>query len=187
MAKKIIDILINNNKLNSEYRDVYIYFLDRKVNEFICFILMTYIGTVLYGFINTFLFISIFKYLRRYTGGYHSKTRIRCILTSCIVLVLCLQLSIFLNNQIYILDISIITSTIILLKVSPLNNLNMSWTEEEMTIVNVKMLKSVIVILMCLYIIRIRHIEYFSVCVMSFVSVSMSVLIAKILNEEKKI
>lgn len=82
MANKINNILLDNEIITTEEREVYIYGLELIFAKLINISILFGLAVVLGTYIESLLFMVFLFPIRQYTGGYHAKTYFKCGLTS---------------------------------------------------------------------------------------------------------
>ncbi|MDD3306213.1 MAG: accessory gene regulator B family protein [Acetobacterium sp.] len=82
MTERITDILVNNEIIIAENRNLYSYGLQQGLLIFLNIATILGIGMVLNMVRESIIFLLIFIPLRSNAGGYHAKTQLRCYLCS---------------------------------------------------------------------------------------------------------
>lgn len=82
LAKRIAPVFIRIFRIEEEDRDLYYLGIEVIVNTIITAIAVLFVGILLHNFWGALLFLTCFANVRSYSGGYHSKTRIRCFTTT---------------------------------------------------------------------------------------------------------
>ncbi|WP_050738459.1 accessory gene regulator B family protein [Acetobacterium bakii] len=82
MAERITDILVNNEIIIAENRNLYSYGLQQGLLIFLNIATILGIGMVLNMVWESIIFLLTFVPLRSNAGGYHAKTQVRCYLYS---------------------------------------------------------------------------------------------------------
>ena len=78
LAQIISGYLIKNKIIDNTKLDIYIYGFEIMISNIICFGMGLVIGAVCSEFIECILFLIVFILLRRYCGGYHAETYLKC-------------------------------------------------------------------------------------------------------------
>lgn len=78
LAQIITGCLIKNKIIDNTKLDIYIYGFEIMISNIICFGIGLLIGTVFSEFAECIVFLSVFVMLRRYCGGYHAETYLKC-------------------------------------------------------------------------------------------------------------
>ena len=85
ISEKAIMYAILNNYIKQEQYDEYVYALEIILNILITDITMIIIGLAMGMIWECILFWLVYKILRKYCGGYHFSTSLKCYLSSCIM------------------------------------------------------------------------------------------------------
>lgn len=124
LANKITNILIENEIIEKNEFEIYTYGFEMLIYFIVNISIALFIGIIFNKFIHTIIFLSCYCTLRQFTGGYHARNYIECTLT----FVLIYLSTIFISNNIYIdkyiLIFMLISSIIIIYKISPLEHRN---------------------------------------------------------------
>ena len=118
-------LLISHKIIDEENREAYTYGLELFFEKAFLYAIIFIIAILTKTLLFSIVFIVTYKALRQYTGGFHCKTAEMCLVIS--VLIYLIALLIFLvKPQLFefILAISTIISTIIILIFSPIENAN---------------------------------------------------------------
>lgn len=129
-TEKIAGWLIRCNAIKSEDRELYEYALYCIFLTFSPIFLAIVFG-LLYGAVwRSLLIIFPFMVIRKFSGGYHAKTATTCLLSSSLLLIMCITLSFYINSSLVLIGITVGT-TISLICFSPIDNKNRPLSEEE--------------------------------------------------------
>ncbi len=101
IANKLTNLLTNNNDLTSEEKKWYSYIIEKTLVKIISHSLIFLIGSMVSNPINSITFIFAISQMRKFSNGWHSKSFLVCLISSCLVSVFSL------NYGILILEISI--------------------------------------------------------------------------------
>lgn len=147
LSECVTDFLLRQEIIKNEEKDIYVYgtelIISSIINLFICLI----ISILFKDFINSLIFFISFSSLRRFTGGFHSKSFLRCNIIFAIIVVTTLLLNTYSG---YIIDyvivnvILIIFSLLSIVRFSPVYNDNKKLSEYERKLY---LIKSVVVYL----------------------------------------
>lgn len=80
-SNRLTDFLLNKNIVSDEDREIYIYGFEAMLSTVVNAFLILIIGIVTGLLKETLIFLLGFALLRVYSGGYHARTHIGCILT----------------------------------------------------------------------------------------------------------
>ncbi len=133
LALLLASITMKYDDYKGKRLEVYVYGFEIIMGKMITYLILLSIGIILNYLIEIFTFASFVILLRGYTGGYHLKNSLRCILGT---VVLCL-LSIFVARNMNmdlaskVLPILLIISSIYIWYFSPINHPNLRLTKQE--------------------------------------------------------
>jgi accessory gene regulator B len=82
LTDRILDHLASNTDIDMEHREIYAYSLERYISGIVDFITFSVLAVVLRIPAETAIFALFYGPLRKYAGGYHAKTRSRCMVLS---------------------------------------------------------------------------------------------------------
>lgn len=124
IAVKLCTYLINSHTINKKNLYIYIYGIELLLSFISSTLTIVCLGIIFNVFIQTIVFLAIFIILRRFTGGYHANTYMKCKIATITVYLLVLTLSEFtmLNSLHYLLLLVVGLATII--KMGPIENPN---------------------------------------------------------------
>lgn len=131
-ANIMADFFINNNIVKYHEREIYRYGTEVIISVFINFFIVFLCGIILGEIIAAIVFFYVFLLLRRYCGGYHADTYLKCnlIFSANIVFVLiCIKNSEYFNNL--FVFFSTITSVLLTIALSPIINKNKPLSENK--------------------------------------------------------
>lgn len=134
LSQNIADFLLSQNCFDDEDLDIYIYGTELVLSSLLsCFIILI-TSIVMNCLLKGFLFFICFVTLRKFTGGLHCKTYLRCNLTFISVYLGCLVCNTVVEQIKYkaIIYIAlIIISLIIVYLLSPVENINKPISDDE--------------------------------------------------------
>ncbi len=128
LSKMILEYLIRSNVIENTDtdREYYQYGIEITISSILNVILILFIGIVTKSFFESIIFLTCFILIRRFSGGFHADTYIKCNLSFCIsfitVLILYYTTAQYLSTYISIL-ITFVCVSIILLK-CPIEHIN---------------------------------------------------------------
>ncbi len=134
LSECVTDFLLQQEIIKNEERYIYIYgielIISSIINLFICLIISLWFK----DFFNGLIFFISFSSLRRFTGGFHSKSFLRCNIIFAIIVVMTLLLNMYLSDifDYVIVTVILITfSLLIIILFSPVYNDNKRLTKQE--------------------------------------------------------
>lgn len=120
ISKKILDYAKLNGCIRDDCYDEYLYMLTMILNILITDVTMLAIGIVMRMVWECIMFWIIYKILRKYCGGFHFSTSLRCYLSSCVMCPAVLCSICFIPYNMIIFSVLAAASAIILLILSPI-------------------------------------------------------------------
>lgn len=138
LSNKITDILVSNNSVKQEDRDIYYYGVQQGLT-LILNILTTIVIAFLCGELwQCFLFMLSFILPRRYAGGYHAKTPLRCYVYSNAMIFAALLTIKFFTLGIFICGCLSVISGAIIFFLSPIEAANKPLDDKERTVYRIR-------------------------------------------------
>ena len=125
---------ILNNYIKQEQYDEYVYALEIILNILITDITMIIIGLAMGMIWECILFWLVYKILRKYCGGYHFSTSLKCYLSSCIMCPVVLAVVRYVPYSMTVWGLLTLTALIILSILSPVEAANKPLDEKEQRI-----------------------------------------------------
>lgn len=89
-CEKIVDFFIIHYNLSATQRQWYIYSLETRIVMFFSIISMLLLGSLVSSISQVICFLLSILSLRRWLGGYHAQTPLRCLFLSMVVTIACL-------------------------------------------------------------------------------------------------
>ncbi len=133
LSKRLTDKLLSNGTITEDERELYIYGFFMLLSHIMYLILVCIVGLILGCVFESIIFYIAFQFIRRYAGGYHASTEVKCqifstlSLTGCIVVI---KLSKMYDFQTAALAFSIVAAVCIFL-LSPLDTAEKTLSEKE--------------------------------------------------------
>lgn len=119
LSTKLVDAAIQRNIIEPESKEENIYGLNICLTAMLNMIFALVIGLIMDMMIEMILFIVVFKSLRRYVGGAHSKNDIRCFISSCVTYVIALNVIKYYNIPSIITMITILICALVIFLIAP--------------------------------------------------------------------
>lgn len=125
IANKVADFFVEKNIIESNEREIYIYGCEALFSALSNFIIVILCGLIMGELVNTLIFFLVFLMMRKYCGGYHARTHLKCnlIFISNVFIVLLLIKNILLINTAFLIA-SIIISNVLIFWLAPVENEN---------------------------------------------------------------
>jgi accessory gene regulator B len=190
LAEDISFYLIVNKIIDIEERDNYIYGLQLVISSLFTSVTILILGFIMGELISAIIFLSVYFFLKSYTGGYHAKRYYECYIYSIIIYI---SLLIIRNMTLDIYKpiiglLALIFSTITIFKFSPVENKNNPKTQEEL-IKNKKIARSrtifLNIIIILGYIVANRSINSLFMLSMAEFSIAYLILKQKLLERKQ--
>lgn len=148
-SSKLIEFFVSNDLIKNEDKEIYKYAVNIILSSLIHIATVMIIGLCFNLFIESLVFYFSFIAIRKFAGGYHAKTPVRCYLFSFSsnIIILCLVkwLSSINTLFIFIFIIFELLCVVLILLISPLDTENNPLTGQEKKMY--RMLTSIITIL----------------------------------------
>ena len=148
-SSKLIEFFVSNDLIKNEDKEIYEYAVNIILSSLIHIATVMIIGLCFNLFIESLVFYFSFIAIRKFAGGYHAKTPVRCYLFSFAsnIIILCLVkwLSSINTLFIFIFIIFELLCVVLILLISPLDTENNPLTGQEKKMY--RMLTSIITIL----------------------------------------
>lgn len=111
LSQRITSKLISNGNILEEEKDLYAYGLFMLISHLFFFFISITFGIVFSCIFESLVFYLAFQFIRRYAGGYHASTEIRCDIMSTASILVCIMV-IWLAKR-YEFEIPLLFTTII--------------------------------------------------------------------------
>ena len=191
LAEDISFYLIVNKIIDIDDRDIHIYGLELLISTFFTSASILTLGFFMGEWISAIAYLSVYFFLKSYTGGYHANNYYECYFYSILVfIVLIIIKDITLYNYYPLIGLLSLTfSTVIIFKFAPVENKNNLKTKDEI-IKNKKiarrrtLLLNIIIILG--YIVRYQLIELWFMLALVELSIAYTILKQNILKGRDK-
>lgn len=132
---KITDNMINNGIIQETDVLMYQYSVQLLIEKYIGLSLLVIIAFMLGRTIEFAFFWIFFANVRKYSGGYHCKTFVRCIMTSILTCYLSIYVcGSFVNNSVVMFILWLVSVAVIMI-VGTVNNADMNWSKNEYRII----------------------------------------------------
>lgn len=135
VSEKITNFFAEKGYIDSSMIDVYRYGFEIIVSSVLGMFAVIIIGIALSSAIESILFLICLIFLRRYTGGYHASSYLKCNLTLVCSYILSLVFYSGLKDKkdifIVLIAIMFLPSFYVIIKYSPVENIHKSITYEE--------------------------------------------------------
>lgn len=133
LASKVVKKLIDNSAIDDTERELYVYGFFILISQILYFTLTMIFGVLLDIVLESVIFYVAFQFIRRYAGGIHASSELKCEIATTISIFLCLlctKLCETNNIQMPILVLTIIAAISIFV-LCPLDTPEKPLTKEE--------------------------------------------------------
>lgn len=133
LASKVVKKLIDNSAIADTEQELYVYGFFILISQILYFTLTTLFGILLDIVLESVIFYVAFQFIRRYAGGIHASSELKCEIattTSIFLCLLCIKLCEINNIQMPILVLTIIAAVSIFV-LCPLDTPEKPLTKEE--------------------------------------------------------
>jgi len=193
ISKYITDLLVINNIIPTEKKEVYLYHIYIKLSKFAFIIISLLISYVYFDIINSLIFLYIFLRLRSLSGGFHLNNSFLCFISSILLVI---SGNILATNIINIFD-SFLSRTMLFLlvliichisvSIAPINHPNLKLTLKEALALKQKLKIVIIRISIISTILLIFNSDYF-IIIQTAITFNFSLMIvAKVFRQETKL
>ncbi|MCF6466095.1 accessory gene regulator ArgB-like protein [Clostridium sp. Cult2] len=179
--------LITNKIIDIKDRDIYIYGLELLISTLFTSLSILILGFFVGELTSAIVYLSVYFFLKSYTGGYHAKHYYECYIYSILVFIVLIiiknaTLSVY---QPFIGVLSLMFSMVIVFKLAPVENKNNPKTKEEI-IKNKKIARRRILVLGIIiilgYIVKAELIDLWFMLAITELSIAYSILKQKFLE-----
>lgn len=182
ISEKTIMYAIRNKYIKQEQYEEYLYALEIILNILITDITMIIIGLAMGMIWECILFWLVYKILRKYCGGYHFSTSLKCYLSSCIMCPAVLAVVRYVPYSITVWGIITLAALIILSILSPVEAANKPLDEKEKRVFGIVARILIIISAVCWIITTIIFHKYIlsKIISLSIISIVIFVIAGKI-------
>ena len=133
LSAYLAEKLLSNGTISEEEKELYIYGLFMLISHLMFFIIACIFGLISGCIFESIIFYTAFQFIRRYAGGYHASTEIKCDIFSTLSILACIaviRLSKTYDFQTVLLIISAI-SAVCIFSFCPLDTPEKPLSEKE--------------------------------------------------------
>ena len=124
ISESITKRIYQSGLINFEDFDIYVYGLEVLISTVISFLTVLLVGIILSAALDAVLFLSVLIIVRRFTGGYHSKTFIGCNLSCDMLFLTSWHLSRILTFKLSFVVLIHLSGIVIVSAFAPVENYN---------------------------------------------------------------
>lgn len=118
-AKHLVDVAVENGAARSENAEEYTYGLNIFLTVAANICTAAAIGVLMNSLIEMLLFIVVYKSLRKYIGGSHSKTVVSCYISSCITYIIAVVIIKLYPLSPIMTNVAVLASVVIIYLIAP--------------------------------------------------------------------
>lgn len=134
IAERITEELEDNQIIKSEDRELYAYGLNQGITIILNMITTLCIGLLFGCIVELLVFMVAYIPLRSFAGGYHSKTPLRCYLSSIVMLIIVSVAIQYVTLKIWVYYIIVAVSVMIIAVLAPVEDRNKPLDDIEMKV-----------------------------------------------------
>lgn len=131
LARSFTDYLCKREIIKQEYYDVYVYGTELTLSFLITTFIILAIGIIFGNIIGSIMFLTVFIFLRRFTGGYHANTYLKCKVITVGSFLLSLFAAQIFNIPWWLYLILLIVGNIVIYFLAPIENPNKPLNNSE--------------------------------------------------------
>lgn len=131
LALQICKSLLKWDIISKELEDIYIYGFELLFSFFSSTLIIITVGAILNKIVSSFVFLFVFISVRRFTGGFHAGTYLKCKIITVATYLLVLLFSVYINAALWSFILLGIIGSLIISKWGPIENPNKPLTEED--------------------------------------------------------
>ncbi len=124
ISNKICKSLIRRGTVTDEYEEIYIYGIELLLSFIFSVTVIMIIGIIINRPFETVLFLTIFIFTRKFTGGFHANTYMRCQICTISSYLLVLCSSLYVDISLTLKAIMTISGIAIVALIGPIENPN---------------------------------------------------------------
>lgn len=148
LAVNIADFLLCDGTIQKEDYDIYVYGYEILLDTVTQLAVLLVAGVVTHVFFETVVFLLVFSYIRKYSGGYHASTKCMCNIITYLVWGIVMHCSILFELSIMIKIVLCATVTVITYCRAPVEHPNKP-IGEECVVYRKKALCRVMIVAFC--------------------------------------
>lgn len=176
VSKKLTNRLLYKGVINKDSYEIYQYGMDQVFTNILNILILMFFGILFGELWNGIIFMIEFLFLRKYAGGYHASTPIRCYLMTIGVIIATLSVMKYVEIDIFVCVILLVISSGIILLLSPVESENKPLDSVEKLIYRKKTIIIWCVEILCfvlLQIINLRNLSISIICAHIITSLSL--------------
>lgn len=124
VSKKVTDRLLSREVIPPEDREIYQFGLEQLFTNMVDVLTLLIIGIFMGMIWQGVVFGAAFMFLRKYAGGFHTSTPLRCYIMTTFVIIVTLSAMKYINITDFIYYALIAASSVVILLLSPIESVN---------------------------------------------------------------
>lgn len=178
LARLITEFFIRYDVIDKDSQEIYQYGNEIVISTFFDFIILFSFGVLFNDIVRVFLFWIVFFILRKFGGGYHANTYLKCKIVFSINIFIVLILLHYFEHayNIYLFGLLTLFSGLVIFFLAPIDNENKPLSDSEVKINSVKCRVSFIIITVFSIILYYNYIKISFTLVLAHFSVAFAML-----------
>ncbi len=184
LANIIADFFVEKSVIDLKEREIYVYGCEAIFSALVNLTIVIVSGLITHELFNIFIFYFVFLTMRKYCGGYHAKTHLKCNLIftfNVIMVILFIKNISVVSTTFYIM--AVVTSNILVFWLAPIENENKPLGNSEIE----KYRKIAIILSFIFTVITVLLISFYKtvsiIIALALLSVSLAMLITRMMKE----
>ena len=190
LSENIADFLLSNNCFEKENIDIYVYGIELVVSTLLGIVIVMLLSIAFNCVFDGLLFYMAFYTLRKFTGGLHCNTHLKCNLTYISIFLISVIINSLIKGtslRIIVLGVFIVFSFVTIFLFAPIENINKPIKKENML-----KFKLISISVFLLHIFLFSVISYFSdnradMIIITDLFVALLIIISLFLNKERRV
>lgn len=177
LATYLTNLCIRHDLVDESSFDWCVYSIGKRLVTSITRFFLILIGCVLFGIIESSVFVFSLLLLRKFTNGYHASSYLGCLFLSILIEIACLSVAPLLSRS--VLALAIVLSDILICAYAPYNDVKIHLTPSEIIAAKLQIRKLLVLLnITCLFLFAV-HSYLLNYIAMVLIADSASLLLAK--------
>jgi accessory gene regulator B len=121
LAKHLVNMLVRNNTVREEDREIYDYGIDQIIFTSLNVITMMGIGIITDSLVDIAIFSLFYVTLRVYAGGYHADTQLKCFILSNLMIMIIVAINLCMLIPWLIQIFLVVVSYMVIMRLGPVD------------------------------------------------------------------
>ncbi|MBR1742838.1 MAG: accessory gene regulator B family protein, partial [Lachnospiraceae bacterium] len=131
MIEKLVLAMSSNNLIEDSESEYMMYAMSLLFEKIVSIISILLIGICMNSFVEIILFLIFFSSLRKYTGGYHLNSFLKCYICSMIITIGIILFADYIVMKDAVMLSVVFVSEVVILMIGAVNHPNMQWDRNE--------------------------------------------------------